>query len=57
MGKTNKFALIPVMFCFFACEGRPAVDRLCRQHLPFACILLVPHLQCANGYANEQDRT
>ena len=83
----KKFALIPVMFCFFAmgfvdlvgiasnyvkedlqltdsgghciqlCEGRPAVDRLRSQHLPFARILLVPHLQCANGYADEQDRT
>ena len=56
----KKFALIPVMFCFFAMgfvDLVPAVDRLCRQHLPFACILLVPHLQCANGYADEQDRT
>ena len=57
MGKSNKFALIPVMFCFFAMGfvDLPAVDRQRGQHLPVARVLLVPDFQCANGYADEQD--
>ena len=28
-------------------------DRLCSKCIPVAGILLVPHLQCADGYADE----
>ena len=39
----KKFALIPVMFCFFA--------------MGFVDLVGIASLQCANGYADEQDRT
>ena len=54
----KKFALIPVMFCFFAMGFVDLVgiaSNYVKEDLQLT--LLVPHLQCANGYADEQDRT
>ena len=63
MGNKNKsIYLIPVMLCFFCmgfvdlvgiASGRSCTDRLCSKCIPVAGILLVPHLQCADGYADE----
>ena len=45
----KKFALIPVMFCFFAMGFVDLVG--------IASNYVKEDLQCANGYADEQDRT
>ena len=43
--------------CLQLCKGRPGSLRHRGQRVPLAGVLLVPHLQCTYGYADEQDRT
>ena len=72
MGNQNKsIYLIPVMLCFFCMgfvdlvgiasnyvkEDLGLTDSVANQRVPLARVLLVPYLQCAHGYADEQDRS